>query len=93
MGRFGSFRRRPWPLVCCPSLCDTVVPVSGPEVSELSKLLENAFLTVGIGLVGEIARIAHALDVSAREVTGAAPRRRPPAITPSTPDRESGATV
>jgi UDP-N-acetyl-D-glucosamine dehydrogenase len=53
-------------------LCDTVVPVSGPEVSELSKLLENAFLTVGIGLVGEIARIAHALDVSAREVTDAA---------------------
>ena len=53
-------------------ICDTVVPVSRPEVSELSKLLENAFMTVGIGLVGEVARIAHALDVPAREVTEAA---------------------
>ncbi len=53
-------------------LCEVVVPVSRPEVSELSKLLENAFLTVGIGLVGEITRMAHALDVSAREVTEAA---------------------
>ncbi len=53
-------------------ICDTVVPVSAPEVSELSKLLENAFLSVGIALVGEVARLAHELGVSAREVSDAA---------------------
>lgn len=48
------------------------VPVSAPEVSELAKLLENAFLATGIGLVGEVTRMAHALGLSAREVTEAA---------------------
>lgn len=48
------------------------VPVSAPEVSELSKLLENAFLTVGIGLAGEITRISHALSIDAYEVCQAA---------------------
>lgn len=49
-----------------------VVPVSSPEVAELSKLLENAFLTTGISLMGEITRLAHALGVSAMEVASAA---------------------
>jgi UDP-N-acetyl-D-glucosamine dehydrogenase len=53
-------------------ICDTVVPVSSPEVTELSKLLENAFLSVGIALVGEVTRLAHDLGVSAREVSDAA---------------------
>jgi UDP-N-acetyl-D-glucosamine dehydrogenase len=48
------------------------VPVSSPEVSELAKLLENAFLTTSIGLIGEITRVAHALGLSAHEVTQAA---------------------
>ena len=48
------------------------VPVSAPEVSELAKLLENAFLTTGISLIGEITRLAHAAGVPAREVTEAA---------------------
>jgi len=48
------------------------VPVSQPEVAELSKLLENAFLTTGIVLMAEITRIAHALGVEAREVATAA---------------------
>jgi UDP-N-acetyl-D-glucosamine dehydrogenase len=48
------------------------VPVSAPEVSELAKLLENAFLTTSIGLIGEITRLAHGLGVAAREVTEAA---------------------
>jgi nucleotide sugar dehydrogenase len=48
------------------------VPVSAPEVSELAKLLENAFLTTNIALVGEITKLALALGVSAHEVTGAA---------------------
>lgn len=48
------------------------VPVSAPEVSELSKLLENTFLTVGIGLMGEITRISHALSLNTNEVAKAA---------------------
>ncbi|VAW84372.1 hypothetical protein MNBD_GAMMA16-1936 [hydrothermal vent metagenome] len=48
------------------------VPVSAPEISELSKLLENVFLTVGIGLMGEVTRISHALSLNANEVAQAA---------------------
>jgi UDP-N-acetyl-D-glucosamine dehydrogenase len=48
------------------------VPVSSPEVAELSKLLENAFLTTGICLMGEITRLAHAVGVNATEVATAA---------------------
>lgn len=51
---------------------DQVVPVSAPEVSELSKLLENAFISVGVALIGEITRIAHGLGIPARDVTEAA---------------------
>ena len=53
-------------------VCDQVVPVRGPEISELSKLLENAFLTVGIALVAEVTSIAHAMGLSAADVTDAA---------------------
>lgn len=53
-------------------LSERVIPVSAPEVSELSKLLENAFLTVGIGLVAEVTALAHRLGLSATEVTRAA---------------------
>jgi nucleotide sugar dehydrogenase len=54
------------------TICPGVVAVSAPEVSELAKLLENAFLSTGIALVGEITRLAHRLDVEAGEVTAAA---------------------
>jgi UDP-N-acetyl-D-glucosamine dehydrogenase len=54
------------------SLGIPAVPVSQPEVAELAKLVENAFLTTGIAFMGEIARIAHALGVSAAEVADAA---------------------
>ena len=54
------------------TICDSVVELSCPEASELSKLLENAFLTTGIALSNEITRIAHRLGVSATEVCGAA---------------------
>lgn len=54
------------------AVCNTVVPVSGPEVSELSKLLENAFLAMGIGFIGEMTRMSHALGISAEEVARAA---------------------
>jgi UDP-N-acetyl-D-glucosamine dehydrogenase len=54
------------------AICDRVVELSGPEVSELAKLLENAFLTTGIALSNEITRIAHVLGVPAQEVCEAA---------------------
>jgi nucleotide sugar dehydrogenase len=50
----------------------TPVGVSCPEISELSKLLENAFLAVGIALAAEITALAHALGVDAAAVTAAA---------------------
>jgi UDP-N-acetyl-D-glucosamine dehydrogenase len=50
----------------------TPVATAGPETTELSKLLENTFLTAGIALMGEITRIAHRLGVSAQEVATAA---------------------
>jgi UDP-N-acetyl-D-glucosamine dehydrogenase len=48
------------------------VAVSQPEVAELSKLLENTFLTTGIALMAEVTRIAHALGIEAHEVATAA---------------------
>jgi nucleotide sugar dehydrogenase len=54
------------------SLGIPAVPVSQPEVAELAKLVENAFLTTGIAFMGEVARIAHALGISAAEVADAA---------------------
>lgn len=54
------------------SVTDTVVSVSSPEVSELSKLLENAFLSVGISLMGEVTAIAHRHGLSGTEVAAAA---------------------
>jgi len=48
------------------------VPVSAPEVAELSKLLENAFLTTGISLMGEITELSHAIGISGSEVASAA---------------------
>ncbi|MCB1832951.1 MAG: nucleotide sugar dehydrogenase [Geminicoccaceae bacterium] len=48
------------------------VPVAAPEISELSKLFENAFLTTNIALVADLTRIAHALGFPAKEVTDAA---------------------
>ncbi len=54
------------------TISDTIVPVSSPEVSELSKLLENSFLAVGISLLGEVTAIAHHHGLTATEVASAA---------------------
>jgi len=51
---------------------DTVVPVSGCEVAELAKLLENTFRSVNIGLVNETAIVADRLGVDVWEVVEAA---------------------
>jgi len=54
------------------TICDEVVQLSSPEASELSKLLENAFLTTGIALSNEVTRLAHAMGIAAEEVCAAA---------------------
>ncbi len=51
---------------------DTVVPVSSAEAAELTKILENTFRAVNIGLVNEIAIIADRLGVDVWEVIDAA---------------------
>ena len=50
----------------------SVHPVSSPEVAELAKLLENSFNAVGIALIGELTRLAHALGIEMAEVSAAA---------------------
>ncbi len=51
---------------------DTLVPVSSTEAAELTKILENTFRAVNIGLVNEVALIADRLGVDVWEVIDAA---------------------
>jgi UDP-N-acetyl-D-glucosamine dehydrogenase len=51
---------------------DTMVPVSSAEAAELTKLLENTFRSVNIGLVNETAIICDRLGVNVWEVIDAA---------------------
>jgi UDP-N-acetyl-D-glucosamine dehydrogenase len=51
---------------------ETMVPVSSSEAAELTKILENTFRAVNIGLVNETALIADRLDVDVWEVIDAA---------------------
>jgi UDP-N-acetyl-D-glucosamine dehydrogenase len=51
---------------------DTVVRVSSTEAAELTKILENTFRAVNIGLVNELALIADLLKVDVWEVIDAA---------------------
>ena len=44
------------------TVCDEVVPVSTPEVAELTKLLENIFRSVNIALVNEIAMLCDRME-------------------------------
>jgi UDP-N-acetyl-D-glucosamine dehydrogenase len=53
-------------------VCDHVVPVSTPEVAELSKLLENIFRSVNIALVNEMAMLADRMGIDIWEVVEAA---------------------
>ncbi len=50
----------------------TVVPVSSAETAELSKLLENTFRLINIGLVNELAIMCERLGVDVWEVIDAA---------------------
>ena len=54
------------------SICDEVIEVSSPEVTEAAKLFENTFRQVNIALVNEFAQIASSLGISTFEVLGAA---------------------
>ncbi len=53
-------------------ILDQVVPVSSPTVAEMTKLLENTFRQINIGLVNEIAIICDKLKINALEVIDAA---------------------
>ena len=53
-------------------VCDSVIPVSSPEVAEFAKLLENSFRQVNISLVTELSRITSAVGVNIFEVIEAA---------------------
>jgi UDP-N-acetyl-D-glucosamine dehydrogenase len=54
------------------NVCDEVVPVSSPDVAELTKLLENIFRTVNIALVNELAMLCDRMGVDVWEVVEAA---------------------
>ncbi|KJJ84005.1 UDP-glucose/GDP-mannose dehydrogenase [Candidatus Omnitrophus magneticus] len=49
-----------------------VVGVSNPEVAEVTKLLENTFRIVNIGLINEFATLCHKLNIDVWEVIKAA---------------------
>jgi UDP-N-acetyl-D-glucosamine dehydrogenase len=51
---------------------ETLVPVSSTEAAELTKILENTFRAVNIGLANEVALIADRLQVDVWEVIDAA---------------------
>lgn len=51
---------------------DRLVPVSSPEAAELTKLLENTFRSVNIGLANEMAIVCDKLNVDVWEVIEAA---------------------
>ena len=53
-------------------ICDEVVPVSTPEVAELTKLLENVFRSVNIALVNELAMLCDRMGIDIWEVVDAA---------------------
>lgn len=54
------------------TICDRVIPLSGPEAAELAKLLENIFRSVNIALVNELAQLCDRLGVDVWEVIDAA---------------------
>ncbi|MHC1773095.1 MAG: nucleotide sugar dehydrogenase [Flexilinea sp.] len=51
---------------------DTVIPVSSPEVAEMTKLLENTYRMINIGLVNELALMCDRLNIDVWEVIDAA---------------------
>ncbi len=54
------------------SAIQRIVPVSSPEAAEMTKLLENTFRAVNIGLANELLLMCERLDLDAWEVIDAA---------------------
>lgn len=54
------------------TVVDTVVPVSSPSTAEMTKILENTFRAVNIGLANEFAVICERLGIDVWEVVAAA---------------------
>ena len=54
------------------TIVDTVVPVSSPAVAEMTKLFENTYRAVNIGLANEMALICDRLGINVWEMIGAA---------------------
>jgi UDP-N-acetyl-D-glucosamine dehydrogenase len=54
------------------AVCDAVIPVSTPEIAEMTKLLENIFRTVNIALVNELAMLCDRMQIDVWEVVRAA---------------------
>ena len=54
------------------AIFDKVVPVSSARVAEMVKLLENTFRLINIGLIDELAMMAHAMGIDIFEVINAA---------------------
>ncbi|AKG53556.1 UDP-glucose dehydrogenase [Dehalogenimonas sp. WBC-2] len=53
-------------------VADSLVPVSSPEVAEMTKLFENVFRSVNIALVNELAQLCDHMKTSVWEVIDAA---------------------
>jgi len=53
-------------------IADVVVPVSCPEVAEMTKVFENVFRSVNIALVNELAQLCERMGISVWEVIDAA---------------------
>jgi len=53
-------------------VADKVIPVSSPEVAEMTKVFENVFRSVNIALVNELAQLCQNMGVSVWEVIDAA---------------------
>ncbi len=53
-------------------VADIMVPVSSPEVAEMTKVFENVFRNVNIALVNELAQLCERMGVSVWEVIDAA---------------------
>jgi UDP-N-acetyl-D-glucosamine dehydrogenase len=53
-------------------IAETVVPVSCPEVAEMTKIFENVFRSVNIALVNELAQLCERMGISVWEVIAAA---------------------
>ncbi len=53
-------------------VADMVVPLSSPEVAEMTKIFENVFRNVNIALVNELAQLCEKMGISVWEVIDAA---------------------